>query len=148
MTILPLYFHLTPYIKPLDSDNEITLNVSSEGDETHTLTVTLIPADHCPGAVMFILVFKQRSALFTSYFSGEVGHTKRLNHLYTNNKKLLFTVLILFTLPKRFANCIPDPFLQAVVCVCKLKTDLQAGSSQVEKCLQSFQPQCSQQKTR
>ena len=53
---LPLYVHLTPYIITQDSDNEITLNVSSEGDETHTLTVTLFPTCHCPGSVMFLVV--------------------------------------------------------------------------------------------
>ena len=47
MSALPLYVHSTPYIVPLDSDNETTLNVSLEGDETHTLTVTHIPAGHC-----------------------------------------------------------------------------------------------------
>ena len=40
LSALPLYVHLTPYIIPLNSDNETTLNVSLEGDETHTLTVT------------------------------------------------------------------------------------------------------------
>ena len=38
-----------PFIISLDSNNEITLNVSLEGDETHTLTVTLNP----PGSVIF-----------------------------------------------------------------------------------------------
>ena len=47
-----------PYIRPLDSDNETTLNVSLEGDETRILIVTLIPAGHCLGSVMFLLVYK------------------------------------------------------------------------------------------
>ena len=59
LSALPLYVHLTPYIKFLDSDNEITSNVSSEGDESHTLTVTLIPAGNCPGSVMFLLASKK-----------------------------------------------------------------------------------------
>ena len=58
LSALPLCVHLTPYIIPLDSDNEITLNVSSEGDKTHILTVTLIPAGHCTGSVRFLLVSK------------------------------------------------------------------------------------------
>ena len=44
LSALPLYVHLTSYIIPLDSYKETTLNVSLEEDETHTLTVTLIPA--------------------------------------------------------------------------------------------------------
>ena len=59
LSALPLYVHSFPYIIPLDLDNEITLNVSSEGFETHTLTVTLIPEGHCPGSVMFLQVSKK-----------------------------------------------------------------------------------------
>ena len=36
LSALPLYVHLTLYIIPLDSDNEILLSFSSEGEETHT----------------------------------------------------------------------------------------------------------------
>ena len=82
LSALPLYVHLTPYIIPLDSDNQTTLNVSLEGDETHSLTVTLIPAGHCPGSVMFLLVSKEKSVLFTGNFRWQVGHTKRINHLF------------------------------------------------------------------
>ena len=42
LSALPLYVHLSPYMIPLGSDNEITLNVSSEGEEIHILTVTTI----------------------------------------------------------------------------------------------------------
>ena len=84
LSALPLSVHLTPNLIPLDSDNEITLNVSSEGDETHTLTVALIPAGHCPGSVMFLLVSKEKSVLFTGDFRWQVGHTKRMNHLFDN----------------------------------------------------------------
>ena len=84
LSALPLYVDLTPYIVPLDSDNETTLNVSLEGDETHTLTGTLNPAGHCPGSVMFLLVFKEKSVLFTGNFRWQVGHTKRINHIFDN----------------------------------------------------------------
>ena len=82
LSALPLYVHLTPYIVPVDSDNETTLNVSLEGDDTHTLTVTIFPAGHCPGSVMFLLVSKEKSVLFTGNFRWQVGHTKRINHLF------------------------------------------------------------------
>ena len=82
MSVLPLYVHLTPYIVPVDSDKETTLNVSLEGDKTHTLTVTLIPAGHCPCSVMFLLVSKEKSVLFTGNFRWQFGHTKRINHLF------------------------------------------------------------------
>ena len=84
LNALPLYVQLTPYIIPLHSDNETTLrqHVSLEGDETHTLTVTVIPASHCPGSVMFLLVSKEKSVFFTGDFRWQVGHTKRINHLF------------------------------------------------------------------
>ena len=87
LSALPLYFYLTPFIIPLDSDNETTLNVSLEGDETHTLTVTPIPAGHCAGSVMFLLVSKEKPVLFTGDFRWQVVHTKRINHLFDNLKE-------------------------------------------------------------
>ena len=86
LSALALFIHLTPYIVPLDSDNETTLNVSLEGDETHTLTVTLIPTGHCPGSVMFLVVSKEKSVLFTGDFRWQVGHTKRINHIFDNSQ--------------------------------------------------------------
>ena len=68
LSAVPLFVHLTPYMIPLDSDNETTLNVSLEGDETHTLTVTLIPAGHCPGSVMSLIVSTEKSVLFAGNF--------------------------------------------------------------------------------
>ena len=84
LSVFPLYVHLNPYIISLNLDNETTLNVSLEGDETHTLTVTVSPAGHCPGTVMFLLVFKEKSVLFTANFRWQVGHTKRTIHLFDN----------------------------------------------------------------
>ena len=81
---LPLYFHLTPYMISLDSDNETTLNISLGGDETHTPTVTLIPAGHCPDSLMFLLISKEKFVLFNGNFRWQVGHTKRINHLFEN----------------------------------------------------------------
>ena len=84
LSALSIYVHLTPYKVPLDSDNETTLKISLEGDETHTLTVTLIPAGHCPGSVTFLLISKEKCVLFTGNFRWQVGHTKRINHLFDN----------------------------------------------------------------
>ena len=84
LSVLALYVNLTSYIIPLDSDNKITWNVSSEEDETNTLTVTRIPASDCPGSVRFLLVSKEKSILFTGHFRWQVGHTKQINHLFDN----------------------------------------------------------------
>ena len=68
LSALPLYNQLTPYLKQLDSDNEKTLKVSSEGEETHSLTVTFVSAGHCPGSVMLLLDSNEKSVLFTGGF--------------------------------------------------------------------------------
>ena len=68
LSALQLYVHLTPYIKPLFSDMETSLNVSLEGDKTHNQTVTLIPEGHCPGSVMFLLNSIEKFVLFSDDF--------------------------------------------------------------------------------
>ena len=67
-----LYVHSTAYIIQLDSDNEITLNFFSEGDETHTLAVTLIHAGHCPGSVMLLLVSKEKPVVLLAISDGKL----------------------------------------------------------------------------
>ena len=111
LSALPLYVNLTPYIIPLDSDNETTLNVSLEGDETHTLTVTLVPAGHCPGPVMFLLVSKEKPVLFTGNFRWQADHTKQINHLFHNLKEAavhsFYNIFIDTTFCKTDSNFIP-----------------------------------------
>ena len=55
-----------------------------KGDETHTLTVNLIPAGHCPGSVMFLVLSKDKSVLSTCNFRWQVDHAKRINNLFDN----------------------------------------------------------------
>ena len=111
LSALPLYVHLTPFIIPLDSDNQTTMNASLEGDETHTLTITLIPAGHCPGSVMFLLNSKEKSVLFTVDFRWQVGHTKRINHLFDNLQEIAVhnfdNIYIDTTICKTDSNFIP-----------------------------------------
>ena len=108
LSALPLYILLTTYIIPLDSDNETTLNVSLGGDKTHALTVTLIPAGHCPGSVRFLLVSKEKFVLFTSDFIWKVCHTKRINHLFENlQEAAVHNVYIDTAVGKTDSNFIP-----------------------------------------
>ena len=50
------------------------MNDSLEVDET--------PAGHCQDSVMFLPVSKEKSVLFTGDFRWQIGHTKRINHLF------------------------------------------------------------------
>ena len=111
LSALPLYVNLTPYIVPLNSDNETTLNVSLEGDKTHTLTVTLIPAGPCPGSVMFLLVSKEKSVLLLAISDCKLVIRSKSIILSTIYKKLLFIILIIFTSTQRFAKQISFSYL-------------------------------------
>ena len=87
LSALPHYRHLTPFVIPLEAMTEVTINVSIHGgnfDEinSYPLTVTLIPAGHCPGSVMFLLASTDISVLFTGDFRFEVGQVKRIKYLY------------------------------------------------------------------
>ena len=102
---LPLYVNLTPFIIPQDSDNERTLNISLEGGKTHTLTLTLIPAGHCPCSVIFLLVSKD--SFFLAISDCKLVIRSESVIFSTIYKKLLFIVLIIFTSTQRFAKQIP-----------------------------------------
>ena len=98
-------------MRPLDSDNETTLNVSLEGDETHTLTVTLTRAGHCPGSVMFLLVSKEKYVLLLVISDGKLIIRSESIIFSTIYKKLLFIILVTFTSTQRFAKQIPISYL-------------------------------------
>ena len=98
-------------MRPLDSDNETTLNVSLEGVETHTLTVTLTRAGHCPGSVMFLLVSKEKSVLLLVISDGKLVIRSESIIFSTIYKKLLFIILVTFTSTQRFAKQIPISYL-------------------------------------
>ena len=55
LSALPLNVHLTPFKVLLDSDNETTLNISLEGDETHTLSLLFLQVTH--GSVHFKIMW-------------------------------------------------------------------------------------------
>ena len=98
LSALLLYVHLTPYIVPLDSDNVTTLKFSLEGDETHTLTVTLIPA-----IALMSLLFLQ-SDLLMAISDGKLVIRSESIIFSTIYKKLLFIMVIIFTSTQRFAK--------------------------------------------
>ena len=111
---LPLYVQLTPCIKPLDSDNETTLNVSLEGEETHSLIVTPIPAGHCPVSLMFFLASKEKTLFFFLAISdGKLVIRSESIIFLTIYKKFdnIDDILIIFTTTQRFAKQIPISYL-------------------------------------
>ena len=77
--------HLRPSILTLPIDEEQLLEIGYHPDTLH-LSVTLIPAGHCPGSVMFLIKGDQGNVLYTGDFRFAVGETVRLNSLFSRTK--------------------------------------------------------------
>lgn len=84
--------HLHPFIVSLPSDEESHLievpKVSDGSDrDQHQIpqhiAVTLIPAGHCPGSVMFLLSGENGTVLYTGDFRYHVGDAVKLKSLFT-----------------------------------------------------------------
>ena len=75
------YEHLYPFIEPLPSDEPHSIPIP--GNPTGYVSVTLIPAGHCPGSVMFLIDGESGTVLYTGDFRLHVGQTKKLQSLFT-----------------------------------------------------------------
>ena len=83
--------HLRPHIEQLPIDEELSLPVpscSSELPNQKFISVTLIPAGHCPGSVMFLLKADQEKVLYTGDFRYHIGDTIKLQSLFADGECL------------------------------------------------------------
>ena len=82
--------HLGPYIDKLQIDEEVLLSLprlsDNDGPHERSLAVTLIPAGHCPGSVMFLIKGNEGAVLYTGDFRFQVGQTVRLTSLFSRTK--------------------------------------------------------------
>ena len=84
---MPRYQHLRPLFHTIPCDEEHTLPVPSSENSTigngpaRNIAVTLIPAGHCPGSVMFLIQGDAGNVLYTGDFRYHVGDTSRLHSL-------------------------------------------------------------------
>ncbi|XP_026778477.3 protein artemis isoform X1 [Pangasianodon hypophthalmus] len=69
----------------LDSPTHISLTDELTG-EVEDVVVTLLPAGHCPGSVMFLFEGAQGTVLYTGDFRLAAGDAARMEHLHSGNR--------------------------------------------------------------
>ncbi|XP_053506378.1 protein artemis isoform X1 [Ictalurus furcatus] len=69
----------------LDSPTHISLTDEVTG-EAEDVVVTLLPAGHCPGSVMFLFEGAQGTVLYTGDFRLAAGDVARMEHLHSGNR--------------------------------------------------------------
>lgn len=83
---MPPYAHLRPYVQSMPIDDEHLISVESvDGKNKYHVTVTLIPAGHCPGSTMILIQQDSNcTVLYTGDFRVHVGDTVKLRSLFTD----------------------------------------------------------------
>ncbi|XP_060759350.1 protein artemis isoform X2 [Neoarius graeffei] len=69
----------------LDSPSHISLTDEVTG-EVEDVVVTLLPAGHCPGSVMFLFEGARGTVLYTGDFRLAAGDVARMEHLHSGNR--------------------------------------------------------------
>ncbi|XP_063604949.1 protein artemis-like [Penaeus indicus] len=77
---------LDPFVRPLPPEEPVKITVPNVAEEaSHQLCVTLIPAGHCPGSVMFLFEGRGGTVLYTGDFRTSVGDVERIRALHNSD---------------------------------------------------------------
>ncbi|KAM9845595.1 protein artemis [Aulostomus maculatus] len=83
----PKYAFWQDYIVPLELESPTQISLVDEASgEKEELLVTLLPAGHCPGSVMFLFEGSRGNVLYTGDFRLAVGDTSRMEHLHSGSR--------------------------------------------------------------
>ncbi|XP_027899963.1 protein artemis isoform X1 [Xiphophorus couchianus] len=83
----PKYAFWEEYVVPLELESPTQISLVDEASgEKEEIVVTLLPAGHCPGSVMFLFEGCHGNVLYTGDFRLAVGDASRMEHLHSGSR--------------------------------------------------------------
>ncbi|XP_023275647.1 protein artemis [Seriola lalandi dorsalis] len=83
----PKYAFWEEYMVPLELESPTQISLVDEtSGEKEDIVVTLLPAGHCPGSVMFLFEGSQGNVLYTGDFRLAAGDASRIEHLHSGSR--------------------------------------------------------------
>lgn len=83
----PKYAFWEEYVVALELESPTQISLVNEATgEKEELVVTLLPAGHCPGSVMFLFEGSQGNVLYTGDFRFAAGDVSRMEHLHSGSR--------------------------------------------------------------